>query len=208
MDAVSAVRAGGGVARSVELVRAGVPKGRIEAATRAGELVRLRRVWVALPDADPELLSAARHGVVLTCVTQARRAGLWVLAEDVPHVAAPPHSGGIRLEGAVVHWGEALVPRHPHALEDAIENVLVTVARCQPFEAALTVWESALRHGLADRQVLERMPLPAKARDVLARAKHWRSSRRRAAILGHRVRRRAHAARLSRHPCGLRGRDR
>ena len=51
-------------------------------------LARVRRDWVALPSADAELIAAARWGVVLTCVTLARRLGLWVLEEDRCHVAA------------------------------------------------------------------------------------------------------------------------
>ena len=54
---------------------------------------------------------------MLTCVTQARRLGLWVLAEEHPHVAAPAHSGAVRIDvhppghrragarKATVHWG-------------------------------------------------------------------------------------------------------
>ncbi|WP_235511465.1 endonuclease domain-containing protein [Agromyces sp. Root81] len=69
-----------------------------------------------------------------------------------------------------MHWAKPLVPRHPDALTDPIENVLVLVAQCQPFEAALAVWESALRRGLLDRQALERMPLPTAVRNVLGSA--------------------------------------
>ncbi|MDQ2661402.1 MAG: DUF559 domain-containing protein [Actinomycetota bacterium] len=71
---------------------------------------------------------------------------------------------------AAVHWAKPLVPRHPDALIDPIENVLTLVALCQPFEAALAVWESALRKGLVETHALERMPLPAVARNVLESA--------------------------------------
>ena len=98
---------------------------------------------------------------------QVRRLGLWVLHEDRPHVAAPGDFGRAAPSGATVHWARPLVPRHPDALIDPIENVLVLVAACQPFEAALAVWESALRQGLVDRHALERMPLPTAARNLL-----------------------------------------
>lgn len=130
----------------------------------------MRKGWVALPGADAYLVAAARAGVVISCITQARRLGLWVLHEDRPHVAAPAHSGCVTPRDAAVHWAKPLVPRHPDALIDPIENVLTLVALCQPFEAALAVWESALRKGLVETHALERMPLPAVARNVLESA--------------------------------------
>jgi len=158
------------VARSVSLQRAGHSPARIAAAVERGILIRVRRLWVALPDADPELVSAARHGVVLSCITQARRWGLWVLTEDKPHVAAGPHSRGGKPSAASVHWTTPLVPRHPDALEDTVENVLAIVAACQPFEAALTIWDSALQRGLVERSALARFALDGASRTLLESA--------------------------------------
>lgn len=129
----------------------------------------MRRGWVAVPDADPFLVAAARAGVVVSCVTRAGRLGLWVLDEDdKSHVAAPAHAGGANPRDAVVHWSRPVVPRHPDLLEDEVENVLALVAACQPREAALTIWESALRQGLVDARSLERLPLGPAARELLA----------------------------------------
>ena len=117
--------------------------------------MRVRNGWVALPSADRMLLAAAYRGVVLTCVTQARRLGLFVLRhDDRHHVAARPHSGRAGMTNAHVHWAKPLVPRHPHDLVDGIENVLALVATCLPYEEALVVWESALRAGKAARHTL------------------------------------------------------
>ncbi|WDH77593.1 DUF559 domain-containing protein [Microbacterium esteraromaticum] len=69
-----------------------------------------------------------------------------------------------------MHWAKPLVPRHPDALEDSIENVRALVADCQPFERALATWESALNKNLVQRDVLERLPLKKVAREVLAAA--------------------------------------
>ncbi|WP_054683128.1 endonuclease domain-containing protein [Microbacterium sp. No. 7] len=176
------VRSGGGVVKTRLLKDAGFRGNDVTDAVRAGRLQRPRRGWVAVPDADVHLVAAARAGVVLTCVTQARRLGLWMLErEERPHVAAPPHSGAVRIEReageddagerrALVHWAEPLVPRAPGALVDEIENVLALVAGCLPFEQALAVWESALNKQLVDALVLERLPLSARAREVLAAA--------------------------------------
>ena len=167
---LDAVQTRGGVARSMTLQHDGYSPYVIAQAVAQGLLVRVRRVWVALPGADRELVSAARDGVVLSCVTQARRLGLWVLREPEYHVAASPHARGHVPEGIVVHWAGALVSRHPDALVDPVENVLALVAACQPHEAAMTIWESALRQGLVERAALMRLPFARRARRILERA--------------------------------------
>ncbi|WP_448656328.1 endonuclease domain-containing protein [Microbacterium lacticum] len=171
-----AVRARQGVARTVTLIRAGHSRSRIAGALDAGMLVRVRRGWVALPGAEPELVAAARDAVVLTCVTAARRLGLWVLAEDRCHVAADPHRGGPAPEAVTVHWARPVVPRHTDALVDPVENVLVAVASCQPHEAALTVWDSAVRQGLVTKAELARLPLGPAGRAVLAAVEEFTDS--------------------------------
>lgn len=150
----------------------------IQRAVADGTLVRVRRRWVAVPDVDAYLLGAARRGLVVSCVTQARRRGLWVLDTDQNvHVAARRHAGRIDAGGSTtVHWHSPLVPRHPDLLEDPIENVLAIVAACQPHEAALAIWESALRKGMVDRLALGRLNLSATARALLAEAKPFSDS--------------------------------
>ncbi|MFV0319318.1 MAG: hypothetical protein ACK5IN_02920 [Microbacterium sp.] len=162
------VREQGGVARVSALRTQGFSRRTIEGEVAAGALIRPRNGWVAAPGANPFLIAAARAGVVLTCVTQASRLGLWVLREEAVHVAAPQHRhiGEVR-EGTRVHWARPVVPRHPDALADRVENVLVLVATCLPQEEALAIWESALRQGLVAREELSRMLLPTAARALL-----------------------------------------
>ena len=57
--------------RSSQLRRQGISEALIASAVSGGRLVRVRRRWVASPDADPYVVSAARAGVVLSCVTTA-----------------------------------------------------------------------------------------------------------------------------------------
>ena len=52
-------------------------------------------------------------------------------------------------------------------MEDGILNALVIVAGCQPYEAALAVWDSALNRGLVTKMELARLPLRPAARQVL-----------------------------------------
>src|SRR4051794_7167252 len=113
MDVGKIVRVRGGVVPSARLIRDGVKGHLIEKAVARGALVRIRRRWVALPDADPLLVAAARAGVVLSCITQAKRLGLWVLdAGGAPHFAARPHAGRVAAAArATVHWAEPLVAR-------------------------------------------------------------------------------------------------
>jgi len=139
-------------------------------------LVRLRRVWVAVPDADPLLQLAASSGVVLSCVTQAKRLGLWVLADNGIHVACHPHAGMVTLSRAVVHRHQPVVPRDPRILVDPLENVLQAVGRCLPFEQALAVWDSALNKGLTDVPKLQGLPFTAGVRAVLEAASPFRDS--------------------------------
>lgn len=172
-DAVAQVRSRGGVARTSTLNRSGVGRREVERLVQRGHLVRVKPT----PDADALLVSCARSNVVLTCVTQARRLGLWVLADDARcHVAAPPHAGRAPTSTAMVHWARPVVPRHPDALADPIENVLAAVAACQPFESALAVWESALQKGLVRRELLGRLALLASARRLLDEAEVWSDS--------------------------------
>jgi very-short-patch-repair endonuclease len=164
---VNAVARQGGVARTSALLDAGFSRRTLSAARAVGALIAPRRGWLAVPDADPYLVAAARAGVVLTCVTRAARLGLWVLDHDEPHVAAPPTASRLSIARARVHWGVPAVPRHPGALEDGILNTLLTVASCQPHEAALAVWESALHARLVTREELSRLPLRPPARRLL-----------------------------------------
>lgn len=167
MDLAKLMRQGGGVIRRARARGLGVPSAAIDHAVATGSLTLVRRRWLAMQDADPALVAAARAGVVISCVSAARRLGLWVLEQDYPHVAARSHAGRVRCPQWRVHWGRPVVGRSPDALIDPIENVLCYVSDCQPAETALAVWESALNQGLVDKQSLETLPWSASARNLL-----------------------------------------
>lgn len=168
---IDAVAQQGGVARVRALLDAGFSRLTVSGAVADGILTVPRRGWVAEVDADPYLVAAARAGVVLTCITRAKRLGLWVLAEDAPHVAAPPTASRLNLQNpTTVHWSIPVQPRVTGTLEDGILNTLVIVAGCQPFEAALAIWDSALNRGLLTKAELARLPLRPDARRVLEAA--------------------------------------
>lgn len=108
---------------------------------------------------------------MLTCLTAARRLGIWV-HEQKPgvHVGATPGSAGGKPKNVRVHWAKPIVPRHPDALVDPIENVLAIVAECEPFEQALGTWESALKQSLVTTEAMANLPLRPAARRLLAEA--------------------------------------
>lgn len=168
--AVADVASAGGIVRSTTLLAAGHSQRVLDAAIAGGLLRRVRRVWLAGPTADPHRVAAARAGVLLSCVTEARRLGLWVMDDGArAHVAAPRHRGHVGVApGTVVHWARPVVPRGRDDLSDPIENVLALVASCCPFEHALAVWESAVRKQLVDPLTLQRLPFTGAAREVRA----------------------------------------
>lgn len=167
MDVEGSLAAGQGIARIRALRRSGVTEYAVKRAVRSGAVMSVCRGWVALRDADPMLIAAAKRGVVLSCVTLAKRKALWVTSAGEPHVAAPANSGHANSVRGVVHWSIPTFPRDPDQLEDSVENALVLVARCQPHEDALATWESAIRKHLVDVDVLSRAPLPPAARRLL-----------------------------------------
>jgi very-short-patch-repair endonuclease len=171
MNPIEALSARDGIARIDTLRRAGVTEYALRLAVRSGQVFSVRRGWVALCHADAMLVAAARRGVVLSCVTLAVRKGLWVLDASEPHVAAPPNSGHVTTSRGVIHWSTPTFPRDPDSCEDTLENALILMARCQPYESALASWESALRKSLIDPGMLERAPLPPAARRLLADAR-------------------------------------
>ena len=161
----------GGVVRSARVVDLGFRRADVDAALKAGSVVRPRRGWLASAGADPALHGAARHGVVLTCRTEAVRLGLWVHdPSGPPHVAVAPNAASRRGLPAKVHWGTPPIPRHPDALVDPIENVLAHIAECEPFEQALATWESALNKSLVTIEALHAFAWRPAARRILASA--------------------------------------
>ncbi|GAA3662288.1 hypothetical protein GCM10022202_24690 [Microbacterium marinilacus] len=165
---MEALRDAGGVARTGWLARRGVTRHAVRSALASGEVERIRPGWLALAGADAELRAAAEIGVVLSCVTIARRRGLWTPTAREAHVAAQPHARLMRETTAHVHWSVPVVPRDPEALEDSLVNALVILSGCRPYEESLAVWESALRLDAIDLDVVRRLELPPGARRMVA----------------------------------------
>ncbi|MFS0894583.1 endonuclease domain-containing protein [Microbacterium sp. 179-I 3D3 NHS] len=177
MDPVEELRRRGGVARVATLRDAGVSEHALRLSKQSGGIRTVRPGWVALPDADPRVVGAAARGVVLSCVTVAERSGLWVPTASALHVAARPHAARVRVPPqVVVHWSKPVVARPPDALVDDLPNALALIARCQPLETALVIWESALNKGLVHASRLRQLELPSGARRILEMARPFADS--------------------------------
>lgn len=158
----------GGVTRTRVLLERGVTRHRLARAVAEGSLRRIKHGWVASPDADPTRVFAARHGLTISCVLQARRLGLWVRDREAQHFAVPRPGAELRPAATRLHYHRPLIPREPYCLADRVENVLWIVGHCQPHPEAVATWDAALNLGMVDREYLERLPLNGVARRVLA----------------------------------------
>jgi very-short-patch-repair endonuclease len=156
--AQTAVLRRGGVARVGDLLRDGISAGAIQASVDDGELVRVRKGWVAGSTQPEPVIRAVRVGGTLACVSAARLHGLWVPPEsDGLHVAVPRSAARLRhpdddtrrldaRSGCVVHWtnssGGAVQP---------VMEAIATAARCCGPEVGFVLLESALHLRLLSR---------------------------------------------------------
>jgi very-short-patch-repair endonuclease len=153
----------GGVAHSAQALRAGYTRYAIRQSVAGGACERIRRDWLALPWAPADLRAAAVLGGRVACLSVARRLELWHLPDDLMHVSVPRNATVAAPVTTRVHWSAGPVPVARFALVEPIENALVHIAACQPFENALVVWDSALNSRLVTPATLARLPLRSAA---------------------------------------------
>lgn len=151
-----------GFATRAGLRRSGLSDHRIRAELAAGRLVAFGRDLVARPTAPAVLRRAVAMRCRVGCVTAAKAMGMWVLDADAFHVIARTrgthvaHDG--RLPGATVHWSPS--PLEPDGDRLAIEsgrNALAHIADCQPVDAAVATFDSAVRSGFISVEELRRL---------------------------------------------------
>ncbi|MBX0300397.1 endonuclease domain-containing protein [Cryobacterium sp. 1639] len=155
-----------GIAHSAQALRAGFTRYSIRQSVAVGQCERIRRDWLAVPTAPADLRAAAALGGRVACLSVARRLGLWHLSDGMTHVSVPRNAVVVADTGLRVHWSGGPVAVGRFALVEPIENALVHIAGCQPFENALVVWDSALNKKLVTERSLARLPL----RSAVARA--------------------------------------
>ena len=147
MDIAEWVTARGGIVHRQQILDAGIPASRLRATITRGEVDRVRRYWVTTKNAPAALVGAAQASGRLACVSAASVRGWWIPegVDSSLHVAVKP-DGHAPPAHVVTHWSAPLVPLPAHHLIESVPDCLEHVASCLPFEQALIVWESALRH--------------------------------------------------------------
>jgi very-short-patch-repair endonuclease len=140
----------GGVSTRARLVSATSRAG-VDAALRKGTIVVAARGRYVLPAVDDALRSAAALSGLLSLTNAALFHGWEVkTVPERPHVIVPRRRrvSRARRAGVVVHYGDV----HPDDVVDGIATgVELTLAQCLtrlPFDEALAVADSALRHGV------------------------------------------------------------
>ncbi|MEO5851775.1 MAG: DUF559 domain-containing protein [Nocardioides sp.] len=144
MDAVTALHQLGGVASSGELVRLTTRK-RLRRAVEGGTIRRVRRDRYRLGDADRALVRAVELGGVASHLSAALLHGWEVAAPPTcPWVTVPRKALAPDREGAFVFWADL---SHEGGRVTSPQRTVVDCARRLAFAPALSVADSALRHG-------------------------------------------------------------
>ncbi len=157
-----------GSAHSTQLRAAGFSEHSVRRAVSHGDLRRIRRSWLVTPDCDPHRVAAAALGGRLTCVTAAEKMGLWAIHSDSVHIAVPRTASRLQASDVMIHTAVGPVPVSPRSGDEPVLNVLFQVARCLPQDAALAIWESAVRRDIVELDVLERVHWRSRAASDLA----------------------------------------
>ena len=156
MDPVQPLLSWGGVARTRQLLTAGVRERELTRAVTAGRIGRPRPGIYALPGTDPLLVRCAATNSRLTCVSAATHHGLWILRRpEKIHVLRA--DGTLSAERAVVHR-KSWLPGEPEGWVASKADVLLHALQCLPELEALVMVESASQQGFSMDFLRERLP--------------------------------------------------
>jgi len=151
MDAVEAVGRLGGIATRTDLLRLTTAR-KLRAAVAEQSVVLVRRGRYRLPDADRALTRAVQLGGVASHLSAAQLHG-WEVAfpSATPWITVPRNSKARRSPRHHLFWAD-ISEEHGHVT--APMRTVLDCARRLPFAVALTVADSALRHGDVDHHAL------------------------------------------------------
>ena len=167
MDPAQLLPLWGGVARTRQLLEAGISERELAQAVRAGLLERPRPGIYALPGADPLLVRCAATNSRLTCVSAAAHYGLWLLRRPKEvHLLRP--DGTFSSDRAVIHR-KTWLPGEPDVWVASKADVLLHALQCLPELEALIMVESASHQGFSMDFLRDRLPgrRNAAARSIL-----------------------------------------
>lgn len=160
IDAVTVCGRAGGIARTADLLRAGVSPRSLSEAVRHGELLKPRQGVYALPSVPRATAEAIRHGGVVACATAGRAHGLWMLdagADECVHVWVAPEHHERRHVGCGCRVHRDLAPDLSSGWRVGVLQCLLQILRCLGTEAFFAALESALRQRLLSRDGLRRL---------------------------------------------------
>lgn len=148
---------------TLELRALGYDKHGIGRLVADGRLIRVRTGRYVAPGLPDDILTAARLGVRLDCVSLLRVLDVFVLEKGPLHVQASHGASRLpkRPKGMTCHW-RASASAHSDLAADIIE-ALAQACRCQPPREAIATLDSAWHLGLIDEagiaEVFARLPL-------------------------------------------------
>ena len=153
MDAVEALGRLGGIATRTDLLHLTTAR-KLRAAVAEQSVVLVRRGRYRLPDADRALTRAVQLGGVASHLSAAQLHG-WEVAfpSTTPWITVPRNSKARKSPRHHLFWAD--VSEERGHVTSPMRTVL-DCARRLPFAVALTVADSALRHGDVDHQALVR----------------------------------------------------
>jgi very-short-patch-repair endonuclease len=153
VDAAEAVGRLGGIATRSDLLRLTTAR-KLRAAVTEGSVVLVRRGRYRLPDADRALTRAVLLGGAASHISAAQLHG-WEVAfpSTRPWITVPRNSKARKSSRHHLFWAD--VSEESGHVTSPTRTVL-DCGRRLPFAVALTVADSALRHGDVDRQALLR----------------------------------------------------
>lgn len=144
------------------LAEAGLSRRQVTAHIAAGRLIRVRKGWHLPAGTPPTLISVARLGGRLDCVSLLRQLGVFVLEKQQIHMQLDPLASRVPTppDGVVRHWRPSSMPRE--ALVTTFVEALAQAVRCQEPRAAIAALDSAWHLGLVDEEgiaeVFSRLP--------------------------------------------------
>ena len=148
MHPVRALERLGGVARTTDLRRL-TTRAKLRRAERRGDIVRLARGRYALPTAQEGLTAAARLSAVLSHLSAATYYG-WEVKAQPAHpcvtVARNRKMPEDRRRGVDVTWADLRPEEIRHDRVTSPDRTVIDCIRTLPFDEALAVADSALRH--------------------------------------------------------------
>ncbi|MCU1476249.1 MAG: hypothetical protein JWQ64_942 [Subtercola sp.] len=154
----------GGIAEYSQLRASGFTTAAAQYAVRVGRLARIRRGWVATPDAPESSVRAVRVGGSLTCVSVLTERGVWCVDDELLHVRVNRHAnhlaspdsrsvalGDPAMQGVAVHGTFAAYrsPRYCHT--DPVDVAVMHSIDCQPRDYAIALCDSAINLELTTR---------------------------------------------------------